>query len=179
MVAHCKPRYTQCRQPRHDKNAAADLLSLDESDLLPDYPIQVVSCGMPFLFIPLKNRDAVARARLRLDLWEAHFKTHKEVFIFALDPETPQGTVHSRMFAPGIGIPEDPATGGASGPLGCYLFQYGLVPQAPQVEIISEQGFEMGRPSLIYITLHSEGEQIKRVQVGGQSVYMGEGFFML
>jgi trans-2,3-dihydro-3-hydroxyanthranilate isomerase len=78
------------------------------------------------------------------------------------------------MFAPGFGIAEDPATGSASGPLGCYLVKHGLVNDNPAV-IISEQGFEIGRPSFIHIEIEHEGGEFKRVLVGGECVYIGEG----
>ena len=78
--------------------------------------------------------------------------------------------------APALGIAEDPATGGANGPLGCYFVQYGLVPsQTEAVSLMSEQGFEMGRPSLISITVEQTGGTISRVSVGGHCVFMGEG----
>jgi trans-2,3-dihydro-3-hydroxyanthranilate isomerase len=97
------------------------------------------------------------------------------VFVFAPEVEYEGSTVHSRMFAPGMGITEDPATGGASGPLGSYLVRYGLAAAEPTAYIVSEQGIEMGRPSFIHIQITREGEEIVRVQVGGQAVYMGEG----
>ncbi len=85
------------------------------------------------------------------------------------------------MFAPALGIAEDPATGAASGPLGCYLVKYGLIDgrSEEKVSFISEQGFEMGRPSLIHIEIEQAGEHITAVTVGGQCVYMGEGYFEL
>jgi trans-2,3-dihydro-3-hydroxyanthranilate isomerase len=80
------------------------------------------------------------------------------------------------MFAPGLGITEDPATGGASGPLGCYLVRHGVVPADPSAEIVSEQGIEMGRPSYIRIRIERQGEEITAVRVGGRCHFMGEGF---
>jgi trans-2,3-dihydro-3-hydroxyanthranilate isomerase len=96
------------------------------------------------------------------------------LFVFTPHAETPQGTVHSRMFALEMGIAEDPATGAASGPLGCYLVRYGLASGNP-ARIVSEQGFEIGRPSLLYITIGHEGGEINRVEVGGTCAFMGEG----
>lgn len=80
------------------------------------------------------------------------------------------------MFAPALGIVEDPATGAANGPLGCYLVHYHLVPsQERVVSLLSEQGFEMGRPSLIYLTVEHTGEDIRNVGVGGHCIFMGAG----
>ena len=98
------------------------------------------------------------------------------LFLFTRETEGAYSTVHSRMFAPGMGIGEDPATGAASGPLGCYLVRYGLVKRDPAAEIVSEQGLEMGRPSFIRIRIERQGEDITAVRVGGQCHFMGEGF---
>jgi trans-2,3-dihydro-3-hydroxyanthranilate isomerase len=70
---------------------------------------------------------------------------------------------------------EDPATGSASGPLGCYLVRHGLVPAASAGSIISAQGVKMGRPSRIHIRIEVSGTEITRVQVGGTSVLVGDG----
>jgi trans-2,3-dihydro-3-hydroxyanthranilate isomerase len=82
------------------------------------------------------------------------------------------------MFAPGMGIWEDPATGGASGPLGCYLVRYNVVSSgdAGVAEFTSEQGIEMGRPSFIKIRIAREGAEITDVRVGGECRFMGEGY---
>ncbi|MFP4324229.1 MAG: PhzF family phenazine biosynthesis protein [Anaerolineales bacterium] len=159
----------------------AALLSLDADDIHPDLPVQVVSTGVPFTFIPLRSLDAVKRAVLRHDIWSALLKDTDapDVFLFTPQAEDDAHSVHSRMFAPSLGIPEDPATGAASGPLGCYLVRHGVVSTGPQVQIISEQGYEMGRPSLIHITITSQGDEISRVRVGGHCVLMGEGRFYL
>jgi trans-2,3-dihydro-3-hydroxyanthranilate isomerase len=82
------------------------------------------------------------------------------------------------MFAPDAGIPEDPATGSASGPLGCYLVKYGLVKDNP-ARMVSEQGFEMGRPSYIHIEIGQANGEINMVKVGGQCVPVGQGFIEL
>ncbi len=155
-----------------DRQLAADVLSLSVDDLA-DYPVQEVSCGVPFLFIPLKNMHAIQTLKFRTDIWERALKNYGEIFVFTRETTYPESTVHSRMFAPSMGIAEDPATGGASGPLGSYLVRYGI---ASSGHIISEQGFEMGRPSYIHIEIRQSGDEINFVGVGGESVYMGEGF---
>jgi trans-2,3-dihydro-3-hydroxyanthranilate isomerase len=181
-----EPSFAEMRQPLpkfgtrlDDRPAVARMLSLEESDLEPDLPVEVVSCGVPFLYVPLRNLDAARRARPRIELMERASNEHgipPEVFVFTRETEGPGSTVHSRMFAPGLGIVEDPATGAASGPLGCYLVRYGLVEREHSAEIVSEQGIEMGRPSYVRITIEREGEDIRAVRVGGQCHFMGEGF---
>jgi len=87
----------------------------------------------------------------------------------------PLSNVHSRMFAPAIGIPEDPATGSASGALGAYLVQNGIVPMNPKIEIVIEQGYEVERPSRILVQIDSDGHAIQSVKVGGECVMVIEG----
>ena len=159
----------------------ADLLSLNPDDINSSYPAQVVSCGVPFFYVPLKSLDAVKRAKLRGDVLDNLISTigTESVFLFSTETERTAHTVHGRMFAPALGIPEDPATGSACGPLGCYLVHHGLVPKQANSDIICEQGFEMGRPSILYITISQENGIITGVKVGGKTVSVGEGYFYL
>jgi trans-2,3-dihydro-3-hydroxyanthranilate isomerase len=164
-----------------DRQLLADLLSLNPEDIAAQSPAQVVSCGVPYFFVPLQSLDAVKRARLRTDVLEnkLNHPQMESVFLFSTETETAAGTVHGRMFAPAFGIPEDPATGSACGPLGCYLVKYGLVPAQAESRIICEQGFEMGRPSILHITIGQAQSQICSVKVGGRSVLVGEGYLYL
>jgi trans-2,3-dihydro-3-hydroxyanthranilate isomerase len=79
------------------------------------------------------------------------------------------------MLAPSFGVSEDPATGGASGPLGCYLLHYQLVTSDVARHIVSIQGVLMKRPSRLYISIDSKEGTISRVRVGGTSVMVGRG----
>lgn len=181
-----EPSFAEMSQPLprfgprlSDPKAVAAMLSLEEADLEERLPVEVVSCGVPFLYVPLRSLDAARRARPRVELIERAAAEHglpREVFVFARGGEHEGSTVHSRMFAPGLGIAEDPATGAASGPLGCYLVTHGVVEGGASAAIVSEQGVEMGRPSFVHITIGREGDRITAVRVGGQCHFMGEGF---
>src|SRR5262249_37370557 len=93
------------------------------------------------------------------------------VFVFAPDPDSNAGRVYSRMFAPHTsGVPEDPATGSASGPLGAYLVLHGLVKAADEVRIVSEQGTKMKRQSFVHIRLTMTGERVDSARVRGRVV---------
>ncbi len=141
-------------------------------------PIQTVSCGVPFLFVPLTSRAAVDRAvvdRTALGRLCRALGIAEEVFIFTTEPGSDGATVYSRMFAPGLGVTEDPATGAASGPLGCYLVRHGLVPPENAREIVSVQGVKMGRPSRVHIRIDTDESGITGVRVGGTAVVVGEG----
>ena len=179
-------RFIEMRQPLpvfgprvEDVRAVAQMLSVEPEEITgTNLPVEVVSCGVPFLYVPLKSLRAVQSIKFRVDVWESKLKTNvpPEVFVFTREVEFENSTVHSRMFAPGMGIWEDPATGGASGPLGCYLVRYGVVPCDGETEVVSEQGIEMGRPSFIRVRIAREGERITDVRVGGECRYMGEGY---
>jgi trans-2,3-dihydro-3-hydroxyanthranilate isomerase len=161
-----------------DAGLIAEMLSIAPEAIETRWPVEVVSCGVPFLYVPLKDLASTRAARLRLDVWEKTLRTAgvSGVFVFTTETELEGSSVHSRMFAPGLGITEDPATGGASGPLGCYLVRHEVFPTSGKAEFTSEQGIEMGRPSIIKIIIEQEEGEIKRVRVGGQCRFMGEGY---
>jgi trans-2,3-dihydro-3-hydroxyanthranilate isomerase len=137
---------------------------------------EIVSCGMPFLFVPLVDRAAVARARARMDVWEEVFRGGgtSEVVVFAMEGERTGSDVHARMFAPGIGIAEDPATGSAAVALAGYLGARESRADGTFRWII-EQGFEMGRPSILEAEADKAGGAVTATRVGGATVIMTEG----
>jgi trans-2,3-dihydro-3-hydroxyanthranilate isomerase len=163
-----------------DRAAFARAIGAAESDLEPT-PVQVVSCGVPFLFAALSSRQSVDRVTIDRNAYAASCKAAGidavPFFLFTTDAAGSTGgeSVYSRMLAPGLGITEDPATGGASGPLGCYLFKHRLVPRERLARVISLQGVQMLRPSRIHISIEAQGEDITRVRVGGRSVRVGDG----
>ena len=135
---------------RANRGDFARLLSLSEADLHPDYPIQGISSGVPFMYIPIRSLEAIKRINLRVDVWESLLKDdeYPHIVVFTPETEASTSTVHTRMFAPAMSIPEDPATGAASGPLGAYLVKHGIVPAQDAGDMVSEQGYEMQRPRL-------------------------------
>jgi trans-2,3-dihydro-3-hydroxyanthranilate isomerase len=166
-----------------DRESIANMLSLDSALLDTALPLEVVSCGVPFLYVPIKSLEAVRAIRFRLDIWERVLRDFAapHVFVFTQEVIHPDSTVHSRMFAPAMGIAEDPATGAASGPLGCYLVRHGLVQPARtgSSQMVSEQGFELGRPSLVQVKIELDGQHITGVSIGGQCCFMGKGWITL
>jgi trans-2,3-dihydro-3-hydroxyanthranilate isomerase len=134
-------------------------------------PVEQVSCGVPFVIVPLQTREAVDRAvpdPRRLDF---------EAYLFTMDrAEAGDGAVtYSRMFAPQFGVTEDPATGSASGPLGAYLVKHALVTTDEARRMINLQGVKIGRPSWIHMSIDSADGHVSRVRVGGTSVFVAEG----
>lgn len=161
-----------------DTSALAAALGLDPRDLA-DHPAQMVSCGVAFLFVPLRTRravDAVAIDRKRLSgCFRAAGIEEEGVFLFSTEAAGGDETVYSRMLAPTLGVAEDPATGAASGPLGCYLLHHEIVTPEQARTLVSLQGVAMGRPSRIHISIDSQDEMISRVRIGGTSVLVGRG----
>lgn len=143
-------------------------------------PMEEISCGVPYILVPVATREAVDAADPDMStlrrLTSAFGGNHVGVFVFSLETGDPAVTAYSRMFAPGLGVAEDPATGSASGPLGCYLVKHGLVAPERAGAIVSLQGVAMRRPSRIHIAIgQSPSGTIERVQVGGKAVIVGEG----
>ena len=154
----------------------ASILSLPVEEIDDRYPVQTVSCGNNFLFIPMKGLSCLADIRFRNDLLEKHKGEldSTEFYVFSTHTLHPGSTTHGRMFAPMFGIAEDPATGSGSGPLGCYLVHHGI---SDGKDIVCEQGYEMGRPSLIYVNIERAGKEIKSVRVSGNAVKISRGLF--
>jgi trans-2,3-dihydro-3-hydroxyanthranilate isomerase len=157
-----------------DRVAAA--LGLEPAAIVPGAPIQEISCGVPFLYVPLISRAAVDQCSLDPRAFGLLVKesgvTRHNVFVFSTEPGDDRATAYSRM----LGLDrEDPATGSASGPLGCYLVRYGLVPASGAGHIVSHQGVRMQRPSRVHIRIAGTPETITGVTVGGASVLVGDG----
>jgi trans-2,3-dihydro-3-hydroxyanthranilate isomerase len=153
-----------------DRIAAA--LSVGADDIrATGLPVQQVSCGVPFVIVPLKTRAAVDRAAPDVRL------LNFEAYLFTTDRGSgaDAATTYSRMFAPALGVYEDPATGSASGPLGSYLVRHSIVTPDKAQAILNLQGAKIGRPSWIHISINSSNGDITRVRVGGNSVFVAEG----
>ncbi|HET9384911.1 MAG TPA: PhzF family phenazine biosynthesis protein [Gemmatimonadales bacterium] len=164
--------------PVADRGAVAAALGLEARDLVSNLPVQEVSCGIPLLFVPLRDRATVDRAISDAAAFRrlmASLRLEVPIFLFSIDPPGSGETAYSRMFAPEFGITEDPATGGASGPLGCYLVRHGIVRGEAAGRMVSLQGVAMGRASRIHISITHEGDAISLVKVGGEAVLVARG----
>ena len=157
--------------------ALAAAMGLEPGQMMPGLPIQEVSCGSAFFFAPLTTRAAVDAVQMNGRELDAIFKQagvpRRGIFVFTTEAGADGATLYSRMV--GATGAEDPATGSASGPLGCYAVRHGLVPAAAAGALVSAQGVKMGRPSRIHIRLTLTGTDITSVQVGGTSVLVGDG----
>ena len=174
-------RLPETGPPPPPRAELAALLGLAEDDLLDgEWTPGGASCGVPFLFVPLRGREALARARLDPARWETLLAGWwaPSVYVLSRDPELPGSDVRARMFAPAMGITEDPATGGAAAALAGYL-----AARSPRREgtlrWTVEQGFEMGRPSILQVEADVRAGEVAAVRVGGASVRVAEGVLRL
>lgn len=160
-----------------DIEAIAAVLNLDPTDFDPQFPIQEVSTGLPFLIVPLRSLAALQRIKVngdRLAQVVASLEA-REIFVFCPETRNPANQFSARMFAPLLGIAEDPATGSANGCFAAYLAQHEYL-GTTRVEARVEQGYEMGRPSLLLLKAEKAGAI--EVQVGGKVILVGRGEFV-
>jgi trans-2,3-dihydro-3-hydroxyanthranilate isomerase len=157
-------------------------LGLDPADVLDDERDRPVSlsCGTPYLYVPLSSIDAVRRARINWEWWPKTLNTPwtEAVFLFSHQTGSKDATVHARMFSPTFGINEDPATGSAAAALAGYLARRdGLT--SGSARWVIEQGVEMGRPSRMEVEADAANGALTAVRVAGTSVIMTEGHLQL
>lgn len=158
----------------------AALVSLEPGDVLAA-PLSPAAwtAGEPFLFVPVRGRAAVGRARLDTARWQATLADApaRHVVVIAAEGELAGSTHRMRMFAPALGIAEDPATGGAAAALGGYLASHLPSGEAGTLRWTVEQGFEMGRPSILRVEADRASDgAVTAVRVGGGAVRVGEGW---
>jgi trans-2,3-dihydro-3-hydroxyanthranilate isomerase len=157
-----------------DLGVVAHSLSLVVEDIVATSPVQQVSSGVPFTFVRVRDLEAIQRARPQRSV------VRTAVYMFTTETVEPGSDLHARMFAgEALGIGEDPATGSAQGPLAAYCVKYGILPAGTEVRMRTEQGFELGRRSLLDTRLSMRGSEITAVHTGGNVVDVGGGWMDL
>jgi PhzF family phenazine biosynthesis protein len=155
----------------------ADVLQIEEA-LIKDTHLkpQIISTGTRELLVPILTREALFSLHPDTEkMIELNKETKTSGYkVFTLETISPDAAAHSRDFAPYVGIPEESATGITTGPLSCYLFNYGKLHNKDISNLLFEQGYSMDKPSELYVSLHAENNVITRVQVGGKAVLIGE-----
>lgn len=174
-------REAEFGEKRDDRERVAKALGISAADIRDDLPIQSVSTGVPFTYVPLKTIDALARcapnAAAHTELLKPGEQSLPLYMFFA--GESGEFAPRSRMFSPHDGVPEDPATGGASAPFGAYAAKYGLIKPAPKTEFTIRQGVEMGRPSEIRVEVSRKDSGAFALRIGGRCAIVGEGAMFL
>lgn len=165
-----------------DRAALAACLGLPPDEVAPGAaPARVVSTAIPQLMVPVRSLRSIER--LELDPAATRALLHREdvgsdcMMVFSTETVQEGSAAHARMFAPGLGVTEDPATGSAAGALGAWLVRYGETPTPATgpARLVIEQGYEMGRPSAIHVEVDHEAGQPTQVRVGGEAVEIAEG----
>ena len=159
-----------------DIDAAAALLGLTRRDLLLPSPVQSVHCGIAYTLIPVRDLPSLANIQFRRDIWNRTIaKTSAPVVVaFTPDVKAPYAA-RTRVFAPGLGVSEDPATPAAAGAAAAYMVRHGIVSTASEVDLIVHQGVEIGRPSEIHVALKAKERRVTSLRIGGECVWMGQG----
>ncbi|MBC2698750.1 MAG: PhzF family phenazine biosynthesis protein [ANME-2 cluster archaeon] len=156
----------------------SQVLSLNKREMDDRFPIQEVSTGLPFIIIPLKTLDTLKQAKVIRDKYFELIKDTqaKAMLIFCPQTYDKENDLNIRVFADYYGVPEDPATGSANGCLAGYLVKYRYFGN-DQIDIRVEQGYEIGRSSLLYLRAKDKGEKID-VSVGGKVEMIAKGEFI-
>jgi len=156
----------------------AEVLNLDPSDIDDRFPVEEVSTGLPHILVPLRGLAALKRARVNKDKYFDFIKNRwaKPVLIFCAEPHDPKNDISVRMFADCFGIPEDPATGSGNGCLAGYLVRHRYWGK-DKIDVRSEQGYEIGRPSLLFLRAEEKRGKIS-VSVGGRAITVAKGEFV-
>lgn len=153
----------------------ARILNLSEDDFDARFPIQEVSTGLPFVLAPLVSLDAVQRARVNLDRLRALLGAHDAIApaIFCTETLDADNDIHVRVLDDIYGAPEDPATGSANGCIAGYIVEHGYF-NRDNVSIRSEQGYQIGRPSLLHLEATKTNDEII-IRVGGRVELVAQG----
>jgi len=163
-----------------DKARLARSLGLDEADLHPELPAQVYSTGLPGLIVPVASLQAIQRISLDVGLFNDIVRSMSVTGaqVFTMETIDKAHHAHVRNFDPLVGVYEDPATGSMAGALGAYLLGKNVLPyeaESSTTHMVIEQGYEMGRPSLIEVEVDVTQGAVSEVRVGGQVVILIEG----
>ena len=157
----------------YNRGKVARALGIPESEIaITGLPCEIISTGLPIHIVPIGSLDAISALSLRRREADAIAQDlgFGDLFVFTCETVADDAAVHCRMFAPNFGIPEDPASGAATGSLAAYLIKHRLVKFNDSVSIISEQGLEMGRPSRLHVTAERRQGEVVEVRVAGGAV---------
>ncbi len=160
------------------RGKVARTLGISEDEIaITGLPCEIISTGLPIHIVPLGSLDAMAAINLRRRDADSIARDlgFGDLFVFTCETVNEDATVHCRMFAPHFGIPEDAASGAATGALVAYLVKHRLVKHTERIRIVAEQGLELGRPSRIVAEAEISGGQARSIKVGGQCVLVGSG----
>ena len=158
----------------------AKAVSLDVLDLVPSENPLSFSCGLPFLFVQITSIEKLKQATLNQEHWKNHISQSwaPQIYLFTKETQLPTSNFHARMFAPALGISEDPATGSAAAALAGYISEY-MEKNDGSFSYVIEQGFEINRPSIIEMSFTQKNHKIESIKIRGNAVILSEGKIIL
>jgi trans-2,3-dihydro-3-hydroxyanthranilate isomerase len=181
MMSHPSPEFLEVVSQMETLFELAKALGVQKAQIVDSpFPVEIVSTGLPVLIVPIRTLTAIKSMEVNHSAVReicARLGTNG-IMVYTTMTLEESATVHTRMFADPIGVPEDPATGSASGALGAYLVKNGVVEVGPTTEVVIEQGYEIDRPSRILVQVFSDDDIIQEIKVGGQVVMVAEGKMM-
>jgi trans-2,3-dihydro-3-hydroxyanthranilate isomerase len=156
-------------------DGVAQVLNLSTDDIDKRFVIQEASTGLPFIIVPLKTLDAVKKSRIDRGWFQDLVRDSeaKAILVFSSQTYNPLNDINARVFADCYGVPEDPATGSANGCLAGYLVKYRYF-ESDKINVKVEQGYEIGRRSLLYLRAQDVDDKID-IYVGGKVVMIARG----
>ena len=173
------PRVPEPGPPPPAPAVLAELLSIDEADLGGSLETAGYSAGVPFLFVSVRGAEVLARVRVDVGAWERHLRDAWAPHVYVVaDAEEEGVALRARMFAPAMGITEDPATGGAATALAGLLAARDAESDGTWCWTVL-QGVEMGRPSRIMVEADVRDRRVAQVRVGGGAVLVSEGEMLI
>ena len=160
--------------PRPETSKAPDVIGVKEDEM--GHAAAVWSAGVPMTFIPVADREVLNRASTRMDVWNAHFRDSPahQLYVFTLDDWQNGDEIHARVFAPGLGIPEDPATGAGAVALVGFLQRLQQCREGSRRWIV-HQGQQIGRPSTLLLDAVFVDGEVVSIKLGGCAVPITRG----
>jgi trans-2,3-dihydro-3-hydroxyanthranilate isomerase len=171
MMGQKLPRF---ETPEISVDKLAALFGIGRKQMCDDRPVEIVSTGLRSLHVPVAGLSCFPDLKpLRRGLLELSSSLKVQTIqVFALEANDPNADAHCRVFAPAVGIEEDPGTGTAAGALGAYIVRHGLAPEGKDgiTRLRVEQGEEIGRPGMIEVEVTRDGDEFVAVRIGGHAV---------
>ena len=170
-IEHREPAFSGFFAP----DLLADVLSIDENDIDGRFKIQEVTTGVPTIIVPLKSLDIIKKVSVNIEKYSQLIQNTQAKSILVFCPETydKRNDLNVRFFADYYGIPEDPATGSANGCLAAYLVKHDYFGKS-KIEIRVEQGYEIGRKSLLLLKAQEKAGKFY-ITVGGKVILVAKG----
>ncbi len=164
--------------PQHSARMLANILNLAVTDIDDRFPVEEVSTGLPFFIVPLRDIGALRKAKVDREIYFDLIENTaaKGILVFCSETHEPQNDISVRVFVDYYGVPEDPATGSGNGCLAGYLVRHRYF-GTDKINIRSEQGYEIDRPSLLLLQAAQDGADIN-IAVGGKCIVMARGEFV-